>query len=76
MVTSYSMLCLRYQDFAQLHTFYLALPGYGALRDTKTGRRFIRELVQTFAELACKEHFLDLLMEVCLTRCLLSFDAI
>ena len=65
MVTSYSMLCLRYQDYAQLHTFYIALPGYPAFRNTKTGSWFIQELVQTFAERACKEHFLDLLVEVC-----------
>ena len=28
-VTSYSMLCLRYQDYAQLHTFYLLFQDTG-----------------------------------------------
>ena len=56
--------------------FLLALPGYGATRETTTGTRFIQAFVRTFAELAHKCHFLDLLVEVCLSCCLLSFDAI
>ena len=56
--------------------FSLDLPGDLARRNTKTGSRFIQELVQTFAELACTKHFLDLLVKVCLSRCLLSFDSI
>ena len=56
--------------------FLLALPGDLARRNHKTGSRFIQELVHTFVEFACQEHFLDLLVKVCLSRCLLSFDAI
>ena len=54
----------------------LALPGRQSWRSPETGSWFIRELVKTFATNAYKDHFLDLLMKVCLSRCLLSFDAI
>ena len=54
----------------------LALPGYVAYRCTETGSWFIRQLVETFAEFACKEHVAELFIKVCYCLCLLSFDAL
>ena len=41
-----------------------------------SGSWFIRELVKTFANFANTEHVLDLLVKVCFSSCLLSFDAV
>ena len=73
-MTGTTVLCLRLSKICTIDV--LAVTGYKSWRHPESGSWFIRELVKTFANFAYKEHFLDLLVKVCLSRCLLSFDAV